>query len=48
VDTSARTLQLLQWNTETKQQRAALIRNASRAAKKGFLEKPQEKRNAAV
>jgi hypothetical protein len=29
---------------QTKQQRAALITNASRAAKKGFLEKDHEKR----
>ena len=30
--------------TEAKQQRAALIRNANRAAKKGFLEKDQHKK----
>jgi hypothetical protein len=32
--------------TETKQQRAMLITVASRAAKKGFLEKDQQERKA--
>jgi hypothetical protein len=33
-----------EWKMEAKQQRATLITVASRAAKKGFLEKDQQKR----